>query len=387
MLQWCRPRLLKPVRSKKLLNRRKRLSMRYRYKNMMDYKQKLSQLVEVVVAQGASDLHLGVGIQPVIRVSGTLTPLLSEAVNKKEDIEGFVQELLSPEHRKRFLETQEVDFSYAHGDTARFRGNGYFERGHMAVALRLIPKAILSIAELNLPRALESFAAREQGFFLVVGPVGQGKTTTLAALIEKINQERTEHIITIEDPIEYLFENKRSLIDQREVRIDTADFQIALQSVFRQDVDVVMIGEMRTPETIATAVTAAETGHLVLSTLHTNNAVQTIDRIIDVFPATQQNQVRIQLAASLAGIFSQRLIPRIAGGLIPAYELLLNNTAVANLIREERTHEIQNIIETGAADGMIDMNRCLAELVRAGEITIESAYSRSTSPKTLERLL
>ena len=269
----------------------------------------------------------------------------------------------------------------------RFRGNGYFERGRMGVALRLIPRAIRSIAELNLPPALENFATREQGFFLVVGPVGQGKTTTLAALIEKINQERTEHIITIEDPIEYMFENKKSLINQREVRVDTADFGAALQSVFRQDVDVVMIGEMRTPETMATAVTASETGHLVFSTLHTNNASQTIDRIIDSFPANQQEQIRIQLAGSLAGVFSQRLVPRISGGLIPAYELLVNNNAVGNLIREKRTHEIQTVIETGAEEGMIDMNRCLADLVRTGEITIESAYARSWNPKTLERLL
>mgnify|MGYP001599276682 CR=1 FL=1 len=354
---------------------------------MQDYKQKLAGLIELTIAQGASDLHLGTGTQPTTRVSGVMTPIVSEPMLLQEDMLGMLDAMLSPELKKRFIDTQEIDFSYAYGEKARFRGNGYFQRGRIGVALRLIPRVIRSIAELHLPPVIEQFALREQGFFLVVGPVGQGKTTTLAALIEKINQERTEHVITIEDPIEYLFENKRSLIDQREVRIDTSDFQIALQSVFRQDVDVVMIGEMRTPETIATAVTAAETGHLVLSTLHTNNAVQTIDRIIDVFPAAQQNQVRIQLAASLAGIFSQRLIPRIAGGLIPAYELLLNNTAVANLIREERTHEIQNIIETGAADGMIDMNRCLAELVRAGEITIESAYSRSISPKTLERLL
>ncbi len=351
------------------------------------YKEKLSKLMDQLVAQGASDLHLGAGIEPVIRVSGVLTPIIAEAKLTPEDMLGYAEVLLSPEHKKRFLATQEIDFSFAYGEKARFRGNGYFERGRMAVALRLIPHAIRTVTELNLPPSLEDFAAKQQGFFLVVGPVGQGKTTTLAALIEKINTERTEHIVTIEDPIEYIFENKRSLIDQREVRVDTADFQIALQSVFRQDVDVVMIGEMRTPETMATAVTAAETGHLVFSTLHTNNASQTIDRIIDSFPAAQQDQIRIQLAGSLAGIFSQRLVPRIAGGLIPAYELLIANAAVANLIREKRTHEIQTVIETGAGDGMIDMNRSLAELVRMGEITAESAYSRSWNPKTLERLL
>lgn len=354
---------------------------------MPDYKKKLESLVELTIAQGASDLHLGTGSKPIIRVSGVMTPIVSEETLTHDDLLGLVGAMLTPERKDKFLKEQEADFSYAYGEKARFRGNAYFQRGQIGVALRLIPRVIRSVAELHLPQVVEQFAAREQGFFLVVGPVGQGKTTTLAALIEKINQERTEHVVTIEDPIEYLFDNKRSLIDQREVRIDTSDFQTALQSVFRQDVDVVMIGEMRTPETIATAVTAAETGHLVLSTLHTNNAVQTIDRIIDVFPAEQQGQIRIQLASSLAGIFSQRLIPRVAGGLIPAYELLLNNTAVANLIREKRTHEIQTLIETGAEEGMIDLNRCLADLVRAGEITVESAYSRSLSPKTLERLL
>ncbi len=340
-----------------------------------------------LIAQGASDLHLGVGSQPVIRVSGSLTPMLSEEKLTREDLKGFTEVLLTQELLKRFNERQEVDFSYSYGDAARFRGNGYVERGNIAVALRLIPRMIRSVAELNLPPILETFATKQQGFFLVVGPVGQGKTTTLAALLEKINTERAEHIITIEDPIEYLFDNKKSLVNQREVRIDTADFQTALQSLFREDVDVVMIGEMRTPETMATAVTAAETGHLVFSTLHTNNASQTIDRIIDAFPSTQQDQIRVQLAGSLAGIFSQRLIPRISGGLIPAYELLVNTNAVANLIREKRTHEIQTVIETGAEEGMIDMNRCLAGLVRGGEISVESAYSRSWNPKTLERLL
>jgi len=352
-----------------------------------NYTQKLQQLIEIVIAQGASDLHLSVGMQPIVRVSGQLTPLLQEAKLTEDDMLGLVGQLLPPERKDLFLKTQEADFSFAYGEKVRFRGNAYVERGTIGIALRLIPRAIRTIKELNLPPVIEGFADREQGFFLVVGPVGQGKTTTLAALIEKINQERAEHIITIEDPIEYLFENKKSLVEQREVRVDTADFPQALSSVFRQDVDVLMIGEMRTPETIATAVTAAETGHLVFSTLHTNNAAQTIDRIIDTFPAVQQDQIRVQLASSLAGIFSQRLIPRVSGGLIPAYELLINNNAVSNLIREKRTHEIQTVIETGHDEGMIDMNRCLADLVRAGEITPESAYSRSWNPKTLERLL
>ncbi|MDO8518521.1 MAG: PilT/PilU family type 4a pilus ATPase [bacterium] len=353
----------------------------------MEYKKKLAELIELVIAQGASDLHLGAGVQPVIRVSGNLTPLLSEPVLSNDDVMGLLSEMLSPEHSKRFLETQEIDFSYSYLGKVRFRGNGYFERGHVGIALRLISNVIRTIAELNLPPILETFAAREQGFFLVVGPVGQGKTTTIATLLEKINTTRTEHIVTIEDPIEYLFENKRSLIDQREVRVDTKDFEHALTSVFRQDVDVLMIGEMRTSETMATAVTAAETGHLVFSTLHTNNAAQTIDRIIDSFSASQQEQIRIQLAGSLAGIFSQRLVPRLAGGLIPACELLVNNNAIANLIREKRTHEIQTVIETSAAEGMIDMNRSLADLVRQGQISVESAYSRSWNPKNLERIL
>lgn len=354
---------------------------------MADYKQKVSTLIGLTLSQGASDLHLGTGGQPTIRVSGVLTPVIAEAKLTQEDMLGILEEMVGPERKKKFLENQEIDFSYAQGTEARFRGNAYFERGNIGIALRLIPRTIRTIAELGLPASIEQFTQREQGFFLVVGPVGQGKTTTLAALIEKINQERTDHIITIEDPIEYLFESKKSLIEQREVGIDTKDFQAGLESLFRQDVDVVMIGEMRTPETIATAVTAAETGHLVLSTLHTNNAAQTIDRIIDSFPAGQQDQIRVQLAGSLAGIFSQRLVPRVSGGLIPAYELLLNTPAVSNLIREKRTHEIQTMIETGAEEGMIDMNRSLAELVRSGQITVEAAYSRSISPKTLERLL
>jgi twitching motility protein PilT len=220
-----------------------------------------------------------------------------------------------------------------------------------------------------------------------VGPVGQGKSTTLAAIIDRINETRAEHIVTIEDPVEYLFEQKKSLIHQREVHVDTPDFHAALQAAFREDVNVIMVGEMRDYETISSAVTAAETGHLVLSTLHTNNAAQTIDRVIDMFPPNQQGQVRVQLAGSLAGIFSQRLVPRIAGGQIPAYELLINNSAIANLIREGRTHEISTVIQTSSQEGMIDMDRSLAELVRRGEVTIEHAYERAVDPKTFERYL
>jgi len=251
----------------------------------------------------------------------------------------------------------------------------------------LVPTEVKSFEELNLPPILETFAKRQQGFFLVVGPVGVGKSTTLATMIETINLERLEHIITIEDPVEYIFESKKAIIDQREVKLDTPDFHSALQGIFRQDADIVMIGEMRDPETISTAVTAAETGHLVLSTLHTNTASQTVDRIIDAFRADQQTQIRIQLAGSLLGIFSQRLLPRISGGLIPAFELLINNNAIANLIREKRTQEIGSVIETSSEDGMVDLNRSLAELVRKGEVTVENAFQFSSNPKTLERMI
>jgi len=354
---------------------------------MNDYAALLKKYINVVVHEGASDLHFSTGAHPTIRVSGSLTGMLKEPVLTDKDTMGFLKVLLTPEQEKKFLEKQEFDFAYQSEDGSRFRGNTFFQRGAVGIVMRLIPKQIRTIAELNLPDVLLSFARRSQGFFLVVGPVGQGKTTTLASLIELINTERMEHIITIEDPIEYVFEPKQSLIDQREVGIDTHDFASALLSAFREDVDVLLVGEMRGPETMAAAVTAAETGHLVLSTLHTNNAAQTIDRIIDTFPAGQQDQIRLQLGSSLAGIFSQRLIPRISGGLIPAYELLVNTKAVANLIREKRTHEIPTVIETGTNEGMIDMNRSLAELVARGEITPESAYEYSLNPNVLQKLL
>ena len=353
----------------------------------MDYASQLKKYINVVVHEGASDLHFSSGAHPTIRVAGQLTPMLKEDVLKAEDTKAYAHVLLTPEQEKRFVEQQEMDFAYETEDGNRFRGNAFFERGAISIALRLIPKTIKTIQELNLPEALTSFARRSQGFFIVVGPVGQGKTTTLASLIELINVERMEHIVTIEDPIDYIFEPKQSLIDQREVKIDTKDFQTALTSAFRQDIDVLLVGEMREHETMAAAVTAAETGHLVFSTMHTNDAAQTVERIIDTFPAGQQDQIRLQLAASLAGIFSQRLVPRISGGLIPACELLINTKAVSNLIREKRTHELNTVIETGSTDGMIDMNRSLAELVNRGEITQETAYEYSLNPNVLERLL
>lgn len=347
----------------------------------------IEPFLDLVIKEGGSDLHISAGSHPIIRVAGGLVPLVHQDVITPDMSESLLMSMLTDERKNEFAKEQSVDFSYAHKDGNRFRVNGYRAEGSVAIAMRLIPKEIRTFTDLNLPPVLEVFSQRRQGFFLVVGPVGQGKSTTLAALIDKINETRTEHIVTIEDPVEYLFTPKKSLIHQREVRIDTPGFHQALQAAFREDVDVIMVGEMRDYETISSAVTAAETGHLVLSTLHTNNASQTIDRIIDMFPSNQQEQVRVQLAGSLAGIFSQRLVPRISGGQIPAYELLINNNAVANLIREGRTHEIGTVIQTSSQEGMIDMDRSLAELVRKGEVTVEDAYERAFDRKTFERYL
>lgn len=353
-----------------------------------NYQQMLAELIETVYKEGGSDLHLAEGRYPIIRVNGNLIPLLKKEILTPEHIQAFLREFLTPINQEKFSKEKEIDFSYnPMGVDARFRGNAFVQQGSISIALRLIMKVIRDLEELNLPSILETFANKKQGFFLVVGPVGQGKSTTLAAIIEIINRNRAEHIITIEDPIEYLYTQKKSIIDQREVRTDTSDFYTALVNVLRQDVNVILVGEMRNPETMIAAVTAAETGHLVFSTLHTNNASQTIDRIIDSFPATQQDQIRIQLSSSLIGVFSQRLVPRISGGLIPVYELLIVNNAVSNLIREKRTHEIASVIETSSEIGMIDMNRMLVELVRKGEITVESAYLHSSNTKILEKML
>lgn len=352
----------------------------------MDYNKFLDEILTSLIHEDGSDLHLGKGRKPAIRINGQLIFLLNKEPLSQEDMISILNIVVGPEKTKDFLVKKEMDFSFAFKNQVHLRGNAYFQRGGICIALRLVPKA-KSFEELNLPSILKTFATKKQGFFLVVGPVGQGKSTTLSTMVNYVNKESTTHIITIEDPIEYVYPQDKSIIDQREIGLDSKDFPDALKAVFREDVNVILIGEMRNNETISAAVTAAETGHLVFSTLHTNNAPQTIDRIIDSFPANQQDQIRLQLASSLVGILSQRLIPRITGGRIPAFELLINNNAVANLIREKRTHEINTVIETSSEQGMIDMNRYLVDLVAKGEISLESAYQYSFNPKALERML
>ncbi|MDO8663694.1 MAG: type IV pilus twitching motility protein PilT [Candidatus Wildermuthbacteria bacterium] len=347
----------------------------------------LKKLLELTIKEQASDLHLSVGHQPTLRIAGDLVLLLKHKILSPADVLGLVQSLMSPEQFQRFEAQKEIDFSYNLEGQARFRANVFYQRGEISCALRLVPTQIKTIEELDLPPILHEFGKANQGFFVVTGPSSQGKSTTLAALIDEINHTRTDHIITIEDPIEYIFKDDRSLIDQREVFQDTLSFASALRSTFRQDPDVIMVGEMRDPETMATAITAAETGHLVFATLHTNSASQTIHRIVDSFPSEQQDQVRAQLSGSLLGIVSQRLIPRIRGGLIPACEILLNTPATANLIREGKIHEIPLVIETSAEIGMISLNRALADLVKRREITLENALNYSLSPAELKMLI
>jgi len=353
----------------------------------MNYKDEFHDLLAIVIKENASDLHIAVGRHPMIRVDGGLVPLLTREVVTPEISEGLVKAILTPEQLTVFQAEQEIDFSYDFNGKARFRANVYLQRAFHGAALRLIPSKISTFAELNLPPILEDFCKRPQGFLLIVGPTGHGKTTTLASMVDYINHSRNDHIITVEDPIEYVFASDLALVDQREVGLDTHSFAKALRSMFRQDVDVAMIGEMRDPETISIAVTAAETGHLIFSTLHTNNAAQTIDRIIDSFPAAQQSQIRAQLASTLIGIVSQRLVPRINGGLIPAVEVMLASSAVRNLIRENKSHEIDLVIETSSDSGMVSLNRSLVDLIRRGEITVENAMAYSLNPNELQLLL
>lgn len=352
----------------------------------MNPQQELVQLFESLIAQNASDIHISSGRVPMIRVNGELIPLAQHAAYQPSEIIEILHILAGDELMEKIHHKEEIDFSYNYENKLRLRGSAYIRANTISITLRSI-KPVESLESLKLPPALKHFATQQQGFFLVVGPVGVGKSTTLAALVDLINTNRKEHIVTIENPIEHIFEEKNSIIDQREVGRDTLSFESGLESIFRQDVDVIMIGEMRSAETIATAVTAAETGHLVFSTLHTNNAAQTIDRIIDSFPAEQQNQIRAQLAGSLLGILSQRLVPSLKGGRVPAYELLINTPAVANIIRDGRTHELDMIIETGTEIGMISMNRSLLELVRSGDISQESALDYSLRPEEFRKLI
>lgn len=352
-----------------------------------DYQEQLKELLEITVKEQASDLHLSVGHPPVLRMAGKLIPLAKKKKLSSEDLKGLALALMLDLQHQKLLKEKEVDFSYNFIEKgARFRVNVFFQRGEISCSLRLVPAKIKTIDELNLPPILHEFTRPSQGFVLITGPSSHGKSTTLAAIIDEINHTRAEHIITIEDPIEYVFIDDRSLIDQREVNLDTLSFARALRSTFRQDPDVIMVGEMRDVETIATAITAAETGHLVFATLHTNSASQTIHRIVDSFPSGQQGQIRAQLSGSLLGVVSQRLVPRIKGGLIPACEIMFSSPAVANLIRENKIHELPLVIETSAEKGMISLNRALADLVKRRELSLENALNYSLSPVELKML-
>lgn len=354
---------------------------------MNDYQEQLKELLKTTIQEQASDLHISDGHPPVLRISGRLVPLLKKRKFSPQDTEGLVFALLSKEQRQRFLEEKEIDFSYAFEGGTRFRVNVFFQRGVISVALRLVPVQIKTLEELNLPPSLHRFAKANQGFILITGPSSHGKSTTLAALIDEINHTRADHIITIEDPIEYIFRDDKAVIEQREVYQDTLSFAMALRSTFRQDPDVIMVGEMRDPETMAIAITAAETGHLVFATLHTNSASQTIHRIVDSFAPAQQDQIRAQLSGSLLGVISQRLVPRLKGGLIPACEIMLNTPAIANLVRENKIHEIPLVIETSAEAGMISINRSLTNLVKTKEISLENALNYSLNPSELRILI
>jgi len=337
--------------------------------------------------KGASDLHLSAGYPPILRITKHLIELDGERVLTPLDTEALAAELMTEVQREKFLKEKEADFAYQLEEASRFRVNIFLQRGCYSVALRVIPSRIKTIEDLNLPSVLHQFTQAKQGFVLVTGPTSQGKSTTLAAIIDEINHQRCEHIITVEDPIEYIFKRDKCLINQREVYSDTLSFARALKASLREDPDVIMVGEMRDLETISTAVTAAETGHLVFSTLHTNSASQTIHRLIDVFPAHQQNQIRAQLSSVLLGVVSQRLLPRAKGGFVPACEIMFNNAAIANLIRENKVHEIPSIIETSGQFGMNSLNKHLADLTVDNVITPETALKYSLNPEELKARL
>ncbi|MFA5310596.1 MAG: PilT/PilU family type 4a pilus ATPase, partial [Candidatus Paceibacterota bacterium] len=323
----------------------------------------------------------------VMRISRKLTFLTKENPLTAEDAQGISFALMSEEQINDFVKEKEIDFSYNFEGRVRFRVNIFYQMGTVSAALRLVPERIRSLEELRMPVRLHQFCEYTQGFVLVVGPSSHGKSTTLAAMIDEINHTRAAHILTIEDPIEYVFKDDKSMINQRELHLDTLSFAKALKSTFREDPDVIMVGEMRDNETMATAITAAETGHLVFATLHTNSAGQTIHRIVDNFQGDQQSQIRAQLASSLVGIISQRLVPAIGGGVVPACEIMFNTPAISNLIRDNKIYEIPLVIETSSEAGMVSLNRSLSELVRKGIVDIENAVKYSNNPRELRKLI
>lgn len=342
-------------------------------------------MLSETINKKASDLHLIVGYEPFLRVYGNLIPVAGQPVLTPEETEKLIFSLVSAEQKEMLLANSEIDFSISFGEV-RFRVNAYYQEGSLAAALRLIPFKIPTIDELNLPKICHSFTNLEQGFILIVGPTGHGKSTTVASILQEISNATPRHIITIEDPIEYIFQKGKGLVSQRELQKDTHSWNMALRSALREDPDVVFIGEMRDQETISSALTIAETGHLVFSTLHTNSAAQTIDRIIDSFPKEEQSQARMQLSLVLEIIISQRLVPTLSGERTSATEILVATSAVKNVIREGKTHLIDNIIQTSAEMGMVTLEMSLINLVKAGKISLETAQQYALRPEELMRL-
>jgi len=350
-------------------------------------KTKIEQLFKIAVEKKASDLHLVVGQSPIVRIDGNLQKIEGEAELTTDSMQKIIFGMLSEQRKEQLIKERDLDMSYEIPDVARFRVNMHWEKGNLGLVARVVTHHIPNMDEISMPEAAYNLARLKDGLILVTGPTGCGKSTTLAAMISLINTERNCHIVTLEDPVEFIFDPQDSIIKQRELGSDVITFASGLKHTLRQDPDVIMVGEMRDPESISIALTAAETGHLVFSTLHTNSVSQTIDRIVDSFPGAQQGQIRSQLASTLIGIVSQRLVPRIAGGRIPACEIMFVNSAIKNLIREKKTYQIDLVIDTSVQEGMTSLNRSLVELVRKREISLESAETYSLNPSELRQLL